>query len=165
MKTILVLSPHPNFALEVRKCLNAEEFRVIHRLSVEEGEPLLVHGLVAACILDADLLGVESIWIIERLRRRDAKTPIIAYTESVESDWEEEAFLRGVTHVLTKPLRHRLLNSILERLGQSPTPLRQTRPLSSMESALYRSNNATLQPANPSCRDRRWMFCGIFPQS
>jgi signal transduction histidine kinase/DNA-binding NarL/FixJ family response regulator len=142
MKTILVLSPHPNFALEVRKSLNAEEFRVVHRLSVEEGEPLLVHGLVTACILDADLLGVESIWIIERLRRRDAKTPIIAYTESVESDWEEEAFLRGVTHVLTKPLRHRLLNSILERLSQPPTPLRPTKSLSSMESALYRSNNA-----------------------
>ena len=108
MKTILVLSPHPNFAGTIGNGLNAEEYRIVHRLNIDEGEPLLIHGLISACILDVDLLGVESVWVIERLRRRDTKTPIIAYTESVQSDWEEEAFLRGVTHVLTKPVRHRL---------------------------------------------------------
>jgi signal transduction histidine kinase/GAF domain-containing protein len=139
MKTILVLTPHPDFVSEVRKSLNSEEFRVIHRLSVDEGEPLLVHGLVSACIIDADLLGVESVWIIERLRRRDAKTPIIAYTESLQSDWEEEAILKGATHVLTKPLRHRLLNSILERLFHAPTASLASAPGSPFPSALYRS--------------------------
>src|ERR1035437_5132208 len=127
MKTILVLSPHPDFAEAVRTSLSPENYRVVHRHNVEEGEPLLVHGLVGACILDADLMGVECVWIIERLRRRDSKTPIIAYTELSQSDWEEEAFLRGVTHILTKPVRHRLLNSILDRLwsqsaAQRPAP-------------------------------------------
>ncbi len=116
MKTILVLSAHPDFAEAIRAGLNAEQYRVVHRQTVDEGEPLLVHGLIAACVLDADMMGVECIWAIERLRRRDARTPIIAYTESSQSDWEEEAFLRGVTHVLTKPVRPRLFNSILERL-------------------------------------------------
>jgi signal transduction histidine kinase/DNA-binding NarL/FixJ family response regulator len=124
MNTILVLSSHPDFAESVRVALSPEHYRVIHRTNVEEGEPLLVHGLVSACILDADLLGVESVWIIERLRRRDAKTPIIAFTSNTQSDWEEEAFLRGVTHVLTKPVRARLLNSVLERLSQ-PIPVQQ----------------------------------------
>ncbi len=121
MKTILVLSSHPDFAEAVRVGLSPEHYRVVHRLNVEEGEPLLVHGLIAACIMDADLMGVECVWLIERLRRRDAKTPIIAYTEVLQSDWEEEAFLRGVTQLLTKPVRPRLLNSILDRLwNQSP---------------------------------------------
>jgi nitrogen-specific signal transduction histidine kinase/DNA-binding response OmpR family regulator len=120
MKTILVLSSHPDFAEAIRASLNAEQYRVVHRHNVEEGEPLLVHGLIAACVLDADLMGVECIWVIERLRRRDAKTPIIAYAEVAQSDWEEEAFLRGVTHVLTKPVRPRLFNSILERLWSQP---------------------------------------------
>ena len=120
MKTILVLSPHPDFAESVRASLNPEQYRVVHRLNVEEAEPLLIHGLTSACILDADLMGVESVWVIERLRRRDARTPIIAYTETTQSDWEEEAFLRGVTHILTKPVRHRLLNSVLERLTSPP---------------------------------------------
>ena len=141
MKTILVLSPHPIFAGAIRSALNAEEYRIVHRLNVDEGEPLLVHGLIGACILDVDLLGVESVWVIERLRRRDTKTPIIAYTESVQSDWEEEAFLRGVTHVLTKPVRHRLLNSVLERLSNPPATPRPVKALAPVESSLFRSNN------------------------
>ena len=116
MKTILVLSSHPDFVEAIRTSLNAEQFRLVHRHDVDEGEPLLVHGLIGACIIDADLMGVECVWIVERLRRRDARTPIIAYTEMAQSEWEEEAFLRGVTHILTKPVRPRLLNSILERL-------------------------------------------------
>ena len=120
MKTILVLSPHPDFAAAVSAGLNPEQYRVVHRHSADEGEPLLVHGLAAACILDADLMGVESVWIIERIRRRDTKTPIIAYTEQIQSEWEEEAFLRGVTLVLTKPVRQRLLNSVLDRLWNPP---------------------------------------------
>ena len=125
MKTILVLSPHPEFAEAVRTSLSPEQYRIVYRLNVEEAEPLIVHGLASACILDADLMGVESVWVIERLRRRDSKTPIIAYTEATQSDWEEEAFLRGVTHILTKPIRNRLLNSVLERLTTSQPVLQR----------------------------------------
>src|SRR5665213_1552662 len=142
MKTILVLSPHPDFAEAIRTSLSPEEYRVVHRLNVEEGEPLLVHGLVGTCILDADLLGVESVWVIERLRRRDAKTPIIAYASNTQSDWEEEAFLRGVTHILTKPVRPRLLNSVLERLA-SAVPLQRFTPS-------VPAGNTAIFPRNPS---------------
>jgi signal transduction histidine kinase/CheY-like chemotaxis protein len=130
MKTILVLSPHPDFAETIRASLNPEQCRVVHRLSVDEAEPLLVHGLADACILDVDLMGVEGVWVIERLRRRDAKSPLIAYTANTQSEWEEEAFLRGVTHVLAKPVRSRLLNSLLERLWNAPATQRpaQTSP-------------------------------------
>lgn len=124
MKTILVLSSHPDFAETVRSSLNSEQYRVVHRHNADEGEPLLVHGLAAACILDADLMGVEGVWVIERIRRRNTKTPIIAYTEQIQSEWEEEAFLRGVTQILTKPVRPRLLNSVLERLWSQPPPAR-----------------------------------------
>ncbi len=124
MKTILVLSSHPDFAEAIRTSLNADQYRIIHRINVEEAEPLLVHGLANACVLDADFMGVESVWSIERLRRRDKKTPIIAYTEQAHADWEEEAFLHGVSHVLTKPVRQRLLNSVLDRLSGVVTPVR-----------------------------------------
>jgi signal transduction histidine kinase/CheY-like chemotaxis protein len=124
MKTILVLSPHPDFAETIRASLNPEQCRVVHRLSVDEAEPLLVHGLADACILDVDLMGVEGVWVIERLRRRDAKSPLIAYTANTQSEWEEEAFLRGATHVLGKPVRSRLLNSLLERLWNAPATQR-----------------------------------------
>jgi len=124
MKTILVLSPHPDFAEVIRAGLNPEEYRIVHHIGVEEAEPLLTHGLVNACVLDVDLIGVQGVWLIERLRRRDDKCPIIAYTVASQSEWEEEAFLHGVTHVLTKPVRARLLNSLLERLWSAPKPPR-----------------------------------------
>src|SRR5664279_638813 len=128
MKTILVLSAHPDFAETIRAGLTSEQYRVVHRLGVEEAEPLLTHGLAAACILDIDLMGVEGVWVIERLRRRTSGLPVIAYTASSQSEWEEEAFLHGVSHVLTKPVRGRLLNSLLERLWNAP-PVRAVLPM------------------------------------
>ncbi|HEX3627395.1 MAG TPA: ATP-binding protein [Verrucomicrobiae bacterium] len=129
MKTILVLSPHPDFVETIRATLSADEYRVVHRMDVNEAEPLLVHGIASACILDMDLMGMQGVWVIERLRRRDGKCPIIAYTSSSASDWEEEAFLQGVNHILTAPVRGKLLNSILERLWPAPksreTPVQQ----------------------------------------
>jgi signal transduction histidine kinase/CheY-like chemotaxis protein len=127
MKTILALSNHPAFAETIRAGLNPEQYRVVHRLGVDEAEPLLVHGLVAACILDTDMMDVELVWVIERLRRRDPKCAIIAYTAYSESAWEEEAFLHGLTHILTKPVRTRLLASLLERPESAPTQI-ATRP-------------------------------------
>jgi nitrogen-specific signal transduction histidine kinase/CheY-like chemotaxis protein len=121
MKTILVLSAHPDFAETIRAALNPEQYRVVHRLGVEEAEPMLTHGLATVCILDVDLMGAEGVWVIERLRRRNSKLPVIAYTAGSQSEWEEEAFLHGVTHVLTKPVRGRLLNSLLERLWIVPS--------------------------------------------
>ena len=119
MKTILVLSPHPIFVETVQSSLDAAAFRLIHRLNAGECEPLMVHGLVSACIIDADLIGVECVWIIENLRRFNAKVPLIAFTEKNNPEWEEEVFLSGVTQVLPKPVRGRLLNSVLERLGMA----------------------------------------------
>ena len=128
MKTILVLSPHPDFAEVIRASLNPEDFRIVHRVGVEEAEPFLVHGLASACIFDVDLLGVQAVWVVEQIRRRDSKCPIIAYTAAAQSEWEEEAFLHGVTHVLTKPVRARLLNSLLERLSAAAKPERAGSP-------------------------------------
>jgi signal transduction histidine kinase/ActR/RegA family two-component response regulator len=120
MKTILVLSNHPDFAEAIRAGLDASQYRVVHRLTVDEAEPLLAHGLVAASVLDADLMDVQIVWAVDRLRRFDSKSPVIVYTSASESAWEEEAFLNGVTHILTKPVRARLLNNLLERPGSSP---------------------------------------------
>ena len=131
MKTILALSNHPAFAETIRAGLNPEQYRVVHRLGVDEAEPLLVHGLVAACILDTDMMDVELVWVIERLRRRDPKCAIIAYTAYSESAWEEEAFLHGLTHILTKPVRTRLLASLLERPESAASTQAALRPAQS----------------------------------
>src|SRR5271165_2361845 len=129
MKTLLVLAEHPDFAEVVRAGINSEQYRVVHRNSLEEAEPLLVHGLAEACILDVELASVQGIWSFEKLRRRAPKCPIIVYTGAKQWEWEEEAYLQGATHVLTKPVRARMLSALLDRLWRPSPPSRASAPL------------------------------------
>jgi signal transduction histidine kinase/ActR/RegA family two-component response regulator len=119
MKTLLVLAQHPELAELLRAGLNSDQYRVVHRVTVEEAEPLLAHGLANACIVDVELTGIQEVWILEKLRRRAAKCPILVYTGARQLDWEEEAYLQGAAHVLTKPVRIRMLTALLDRLWAS----------------------------------------------
>ncbi len=122
MKTLLVLAEHPELAEAIRTALNPTDYRVVHRLTLDEAEPLLAHGLVQACAVDMDLSSVQGVWLIEKLHRRIAKVPIIVFTSEKSWEWEEEAYLKGVTHILSKPVRARMLNAVLARLWATPTP-------------------------------------------
>src|SRR5687767_3022422 len=116
MKTVLVLAQHPELAQVVPQALNAEEYRVLHRSSLEEAEPLLTGGMVDACILDVEVGSVQSLWSIEKLRRRAPHMPLIVYVGAKPWEWEEEAYVHGVSFVVTKPVRPRMLSILLERL-------------------------------------------------
>ena len=120
MRTLLVLAGHPELAEAIRTAVKPQDFRVVHRSSLEEAEPLLAHGLADVCVLDLDLNGVQAVWTLEKLRRRAAKCPILVYSSAKQPEWEEEAYLQGVTHVLSKPVRARMLAALLERLWPAP---------------------------------------------
>jgi len=122
MKTLLVLAPQPELAESLRAGLNSEQYRIVHRTAVEEAEPLLAHGLANACIVDVELSTVQGVWILEKLRRRSPKCPLIVYTGAKQWEWEEEAYLQGATHVLTKPVRIRMLTALLDRLWETTSP-------------------------------------------
>ncbi|HYG36583.1 MAG TPA: response regulator, partial [Clostridia bacterium] len=128
MKTLLVLAEHPDLAEAVRAGIGSEQYRVLHRASSDEAEPLLAHGLVDACILDVELTNVQGLWSLEKLRRRAPKCPVIIYTGTKQWEWEEEAYLQGATHVLTKPVRARMLASLLERLWPASAASRPSLP-------------------------------------
>ncbi len=120
MKTLLVLAPHPELAESVRTGLSPEHYRIVHRTTVDEAEPILAHGLANACIVDVELSSVQGVWVLEKLRRRAPKCPLIIYTGAKQWEWEEEAYLQGATHVLTKPVRIRMLTALLDRLWETP---------------------------------------------
>ncbi len=109
MKSLLVLAAHPQFADEVRAALSSIDVRVVHHVTVEEAEPLLIHGLASTCILDLGLAGVQGVWTVERILRWAPHCRIIAFTESRSPEWEEELYLAGASHIFSKPLRSRLL--------------------------------------------------------
>jgi signal transduction histidine kinase/ActR/RegA family two-component response regulator len=123
MRTLLILAEHPDFAEAVRAAIPADRYRVVHRTSFEEAEPFLVHALAEVCILDVELANVQGIWSFEKLRRRAPKCPIIVYSAG-QWEWEEEAYLQGATHVLSKPVRGRMLCSLLERLWPNAPGMR-----------------------------------------
>ncbi len=116
MKTLLVLAAHPDFAEAVRAGVNPEQYRVIDRATLDEAEPMLAHGLAQACIVDVELTSVQGIWFLEKLRRIAPRCPVIIYTGTKASEWEEEAYLQGAAHVLPKPVRGRMLTALLDRL-------------------------------------------------
>ena len=116
MKTILVLAPHPELAEALRTGLSPTQYRIIHRLDVDEAAPLLGRGMTDACLVDVELSDVQGLWGLEKLRRQQPGLPTLVYTGSRPWEWEEEAYLQGVAHVLTKPFRPRLLHALLERL-------------------------------------------------
>src|SRR3954471_12113613 len=122
MKTVLVLAQHPELAESIRAGLNSDTYRVIHRLSLEEAEPLLHYGLLNACFVDVELTNVQGIWMIEKLRKLLPNCPILVYTGPKQWEWEEEAYLKGVAHVLAKPVRSRLLNALLDRIFSKAPP-------------------------------------------
>ena len=70
VRTILVLAEHPELPEAIRAALGPTDYRVVHRLTLEEAEPLLAHGLVQACVLDMDLSSVQGVWLIEKLFQR-----------------------------------------------------------------------------------------------
>ena len=121
MKTLLVLAQHPDFAEAVRAGINPEHYRVLHRATLDDAEPLLAHGLIEACIVDVELANVQGLWFFEKLRHKAPQCPVILYTGTRPWEWEEEAYLQGAIHVLTKPVRPRLLTTLLDRLWPAPT--------------------------------------------
>jgi len=125
MKTLLVLAQNPELAEAVRGVLNPQQYRVLHRANSEEAEPFLAHGLADGCIVDIELTDVQGVWLLEKIRRQAPNCPTIIYTDARASEWEEEAYLQGAAHVLSKPVRGRLLVNLLDRLWPSRDVSRQ----------------------------------------
>jgi signal transduction histidine kinase/DNA-binding NarL/FixJ family response regulator len=119
MKTLLVLAKESGLAAAIRAVLDPERYRIVAPGEVWEAESLLRQGTVDACLLDADLTNIRPIRVLEQLRRAVPQFPIIVYASASKWEWEEEAYLLGVDHVLSKPVRARLLNALLDRIWKS----------------------------------------------
>jgi signal transduction histidine kinase len=119
MKHLLVFSRTPALASAVRAAVDPARYRVLHQ-ETNCDELLLTHTSIDACLLDADLTTIEPIRFIQHLRRLMPDCPILIYSAAKQWEWEEEAYLLGVAHILNKPVRGRLLQALLDRLGPCP---------------------------------------------
>ena len=53
--------------------------------------------------------------MIEQVRQAAPAAPLIVVSSAKQWEWEEDAYLLGVFHIITKPIRAKLLNNLLER--------------------------------------------------
>ena len=112
--------------------LDPVKFQLITKDAISEAEFLLSRGAIDATILDVELTDTRAIRLIEELKGLAPGCPILIYAGEKQWEWEEDAYLLGVEHVLTKPVRGKLLNTLLDRLFPSPrNPAKQLVPIHS----------------------------------
>src|SRR5688500_17046549 len=116
MRTLLIITKQASLAEAVQTVLDPIKFQLITKEAVGEAEFLLSRGAIDATILDVELTDTRAIRVIEELRGFAPGGHILIYTGEKQWEWEEDAYLLGVEHVLTKPVRGKLLNTLLERL-------------------------------------------------
>ena len=120
MKKVVLVNA--GLAAALSAVLDSSRYRIMECDDFNEEELRLTGASIDACILDVDLTTVEPIRQVEKLRRLLPQCPVIIYASETDRRWEEEAYLLKVSHVLDKPMRERLLNSLLDRLCTDRAP-------------------------------------------
>ncbi len=128
MRTLLVITKQTSLASAVQTVLDPIKFQLITKEIVGEAEFLLSRGAIDATILDVELTDTRAIRIIEELRGYAPGCPVLVYAGEKQWEWEEDAYLLGVEHVLTKPVRGKLLNTLLDRLFPQNEPAKALVP-------------------------------------
>lgn len=116
MRTLLVVTKQSSLSLAIQAVLDASKFQLITKDAVNEAELLLSRGAIDATILDLELTDAHAIRVIEQFKSFAPGSPMLVYTGDKAWEWEEDAYLLGVEHVLKKPVRGKLLNTLLDRL-------------------------------------------------
>ena len=119
MRTLLVIADQGGFGAAVEAILAPLDYRLCFKNKLDTDLFSLTPPLIDACLLDAELIDVAPLRLIERLRQHFTACPIIVYTADKKREWEEEAYLAGVSHILSKPLRAELLNHLLAQVCNS----------------------------------------------
>src|SRR5690242_4297479 len=119
MKTVLVLSSNPAFPETIASAVSAAAFKIVHRVEVAQAEPLLRAKIVDVCIIDFEADQMQASWAMEQTRSMSPGSAIIAFIPENNMQWMEEAYLHGAWHVLTKPVRPRIIAALLERHRES----------------------------------------------
>lgn len=106
----------------IQSVLDPIKFQFITKEVVAEAEFLLSRGAIDAVILDVELTDTRGIRTIEQIKSFAPGCPVIVYAGAKQWEWEEDAYLLGVAHVLTKPVRGKLLQTLLDRMFPDREP-------------------------------------------
>ena len=135
MKTLLILTRQPSMSSAIQSVLDLQRYQIVTKQDARDADSLLLRGVIDATILDADLTDVKAVRSIEEIRKSAPDCPILIYAGAKQWEWEENAYLLGVEHVLMKPVRAKMLNMLLDRVFKEPEhkplPLERRQPAAS----------------------------------
>jgi len=118
MRTLLILSKLRTFPAAVEAAADFAKYKIIVKEDLRAAESLLSRGAIDAAILDLELTDMHAIRMIEQVREAAPEVPLIVVSTDKHWEWEEDAFLLGVSHIISKPIRPKLLNNLLDRIFQ-----------------------------------------------
>jgi signal transduction histidine kinase/GAF domain-containing protein len=119
MRTLLILSKVRSFPASVEAASDFSKYQLIVKEDLRAAESLLERGAIDAVILDLELTDVNATRLIEQVRQAAPEAPLIVVSADKQWEWEEDAYLMGVSHVITKPIRGKLLNNLLDRVFEN----------------------------------------------
>ncbi len=161
MRTLLVLTKQPSLAAAIQSVLDPDKFQLITKSDVGDAEFLLARGAIDATVLDTELTDTRSIRIIAELKSYAPSCPVLVYTGDKQWEWEEDAYLHGVTHVLSKPVRGKLLNTLLARLF----PEQETKAVRAPAAPATHSNSERASHDQVRALEAMRRFSGILTHS
>lgn len=115
MRTLLIITRQPPFTAAIEAALDAGRYRLIGKEDAGSAGVLLSRGAIDTIILDLEFTDALAIRTIEEVRALAPGLPLIVFAPQGRRTWEEEAYILGVTHVIEKPVRGKLLSTLMER--------------------------------------------------
>jgi signal transduction histidine kinase/DNA-binding NarL/FixJ family response regulator len=164
MRTLLILSKLRTFPAAVEAAADFAKYQLVVKEDLRAAESLLSRGAIDAAVLDLELTDVNAIRIIEQVRSAAPGLPLVVVASGKNWEWEEDAYLLGVSHIIAKPIRPKLLNNLLDRIFQEAVvaPTRVEPPIGSSSGGSQRNSNG---PLHFSALEALRNFSGILGHS
>jgi DNA-binding response OmpR family regulator len=100
---LLLVEDDIPMALGLEFNLRREGFEVLHRPDGEAGLEAAREGGFSLVVLDMLLPGMSGLEVLEALRRRDVRTPVLILSATASSDAIVEGLQKGADDYMTKP--------------------------------------------------------------
>lgn len=148
--TILIVEDEADFRENLADFLEQHGYRVLQAGDVESGWALAQEHEIHVALVDIVLPGPDGLTLLSRLKENDQPVEVVVMTAEGTIDSAVDAMRKGAFHYITKPLRLRELELVVQRAGEKFSLAREN----SMQSERLRrqragvSNGAMAQSPN-----------------
>jgi two-component system nitrogen regulation response regulator GlnG len=115
MPTLLVVDDEPSILLSFKRAFHDPSLTVLTAETASGGLELAREQKPAVVVLDIHLPDMQGLEMLRRLRKLDARSPVIFITGRSTTDTAIEAIKQGAFEYLLKPLELTVLRQVIEK--------------------------------------------------